>query len=171
MIQTNQVRKKLFQIPNNFYTKENKYAILSTLFGLGYCRYMPGTLASAVTIIVGYLFLYLGNVQFLIFMIITYISLIYACVKLKPAKDYSYIVSDEVIGQLIPMIILKGDFSTPDIILTISIFLLFRLLDIKKVWIVKWFETRFSGAAGIILDDFVAGVLALFIGLLIFIIM
>jgi phosphatidylglycerophosphatase A len=40
-------------------------------------------------------------------------------------------------------------------------FLLFRLLDISKVWPVGWADRRVSGAVGVMLDDLLAGGLAL----------
>jgi phosphatidylglycerophosphatase A len=42
-------------------------------------------------------------------------------------------------------------------------FIAFRCFDILKPFPICWFEKNFSGGAGIVLDDLMAGVLAAFL--------
>lgn len=67
-------------------------------------------------------------------------------------KDPGCIVIDEIAGYLVTM---AGMPMTP-LLLGLG-FLIFRGFDILKPWPVNLFERRFSGGAGVVLDDIVAG--------------
>ena len=63
---------------------------------------------------------------------------------------------DEIVGYLITMV------AAPEGWLPVVIgFLLFRLLDALKPWPISWFDRAITGGLGIMLDDVVAGVIAL----------
>jgi len=38
-------------------------------------------------------------------------------------------------------------------------FIVFRILDILKPWPIKWFDSRYTGGWGIMVDDAVAGII------------
>ncbi len=70
--------------------------------------------------------------------------------------DDPRIVIDEVAGLWLALL------GAPATLLAgASGFLLFRVLDISKVWPVGWADRRVSGAVGVMLDDLIAGGLVL----------
>ncbi|MBT5429224.1 MAG: phosphatidylglycerophosphatase A, partial [Rhodospirillaceae bacterium] len=76
-------------------------------------------------------------------------------------SDPSQIVIDEVSGQLITLM-----FIPLEPMWYLCGFILFRFLDIRKPWPIRWFDTNIKGGAGIMLDDIVAGIFACVILLL-----
>jgi phosphatidylglycerophosphatase A len=75
-------------------------------------------------------------------------------------SDDGRIVIDEVAGQLItltPLLWLGRARSVPWLV---TGFVLFRVLDVWKPGFVGRWERRFSGGAGVMLDDVAAGLLA-----------
>ena len=89
-----------------------------TLFGIGYLKFAPGTLASLITTIILYLiFLYTSqHVQFFLFVIIV-CMFFYSLTAIKSIesqfkkKDPSEIVIDEVVGQSIPIYFFEFNLS------------------------------------------------------------
>lgn len=79
-----------------------------------------------------------------------------ALVRSGAEADPGWVVVDETVGMLIALAALGGAPTLPGLLLA---FMLFRLFDILKPWPVSWAE-RWPGAAGIMLDDVVAGMLA-----------
>jgi phosphatidylglycerophosphatase A len=70
--------------------------------------------------------------------------------------DHPAIVWDEVVGYLITMTAVA-----PGILPTVLGFVLFRLFDILKPWPVSYFDRQVGGGWGVMLDDVVAGLMAL----------
>ena len=89
-----------------------------TLFGTGYLKFAPGTLASLITTIILYLiFLYTSqHVQFFLFVIIV-CMFFYSLTAIKSIesqfkkKDPGEIVIDEVVGQSIPIYFFEFNLS------------------------------------------------------------
>ncbi len=136
--------------------------IFSTFFGVGFAPLAPGTLTSAVIVVLYkvYLFrlawpVYLGILP-LLFVFGAIVSTRYAA-QLK-IEDPHVIVIDEVLGQMIPLFLLKPEWP-----LLAAAFLLFRFFDILKPFPINKVES-FPEGWGIMLDDIVAG---LFAGILI----
>src|SRR5690606_36674134 len=65
------------------------------------------------------------------------------------------VVIDEVAG--IWLALAAADLSLLMILLT---FLLFRFLDIVKPWPIGWLDKKVKGAFGVMIDDYVAGLIA-----------
>jgi len=78
--------------------------------------------------------------------------------KLIGRKDPGCIVIDEIAGYVITMSVVPVQIST-----LVAGFLIFRFFDIVKPAPVKYFETRFTGGAAVVLDDVMAGVLSAFV--------
>ena len=82
--------------------------------------------------------------------------------------DDGRIVIDEIVGQLLtlfPFVFL--DFPAGFLWLVTG-FVVFRLFDVLKLGPVRWAEESFSGGAGVMLDDVLAGIFsALVMGVLI----
>lgn len=70
--------------------------------------------------------------------------------------DYGGIVFDEIVGVLIPFLVLP---ITP--LNLLLVFLAFRLFDVWKPWPIRWLDRRVHGGLGIMVDDLLAGVFAL----------
>jgi phosphatidylglycerophosphatase A len=69
--------------------------------------------------------------------------------------DSSKIVIDEIVGMAIALV---G--FTPTVWNVVVIFLLFRVLDVVKVWPASYCDREMEGGAGVVLDDVVSGVYA-----------
>ncbi|MBI4124601.1 MAG: phosphatidylglycerophosphatase A [Deltaproteobacteria bacterium] len=144
---------------------------LAGFFGLGFVPLLPGTIGSLGAIP---LFLLLAHLNwplyFLTVMAFTFLSL-WICQKALPLfqdtnkpEDPSRIVIDEVAGLLWALGIVRylGLWKPEEGFLWLLLipFVFFRLFDVTKWGPVGWAERRFSGAAGIVLDDVLAGILA-----------
>ena len=85
-----------------------------------------------------------------------YASIKYITQKAKePIGDASWIVIDEWAGLMIASLLcnsVSGFFVA---------FLLFRLFDIWKPWPISWIDKTVHGPHGVMLDDVVAGIIAL----------
>ncbi|WP_457552054.1 phosphatidylglycerophosphatase A family protein [Desulfobacula sp.] len=75
--------------------------------------------------------------------------------KILGEKDPGCIVIDEIAGYVVTMSIVPVNIYT-----LIIGFFIFRFFDIVKLGPVKYFERNFSGGAGVVLDDIMAGVLS-----------
>ena len=145
---------------------KNKLAkIISTIFYIGYSKYLPGTIGSLLAIPTGILILKIGGiVALLIFIfILTLIALfsIEIYIKEHQSSDPKEIIIDEFIGQLIVLIFTS--FSSLAIFIG---FLLFRFFDISKLYPVNKVE-KIRGPIGVLADDIVAGLMTCIIILLI----
>ncbi len=78
--------------------------------------------------------------------------------KILDNRDPGLVVIDEIVGILITMIAVP---ATP---LAMGLgFILFRIFDILKPFPVNFFDQRFHGGLGIMLDDVMAGIYSLII--------
>ena len=130
--------------------------IIATFFGVGYLPLAPGTIASFLMILLYKYYLYTWNWQVylgvivLIFIFGALASSVHAETIKK--QDPRSVVIDEVLGQLI--VLFRMPPAWP---LLIASFLLFRMLDILKPYLIKKSE-NFPRGWGIMMDDVVAGV-------------
>ena len=131
--------------------------MIKALCALGFVGFlpMPGTLASLITAVAiwmnGGLNVFLSAV-----LIILCFVLVAVFVRCFPnAKDPSYVVLDEGAGQTVALL-----FAPCHVVFYILAFVAFRVFDIKKPGYIARCE-RYPGAWGIMLDDVVAGVMAL----------
>ena len=78
-------------------------------------------------------------------------------------KDHRSIVIDELIGiwiALLPVLYL-ADTQKERTVYAIAALLFFRLFDIFKPFPVSYFDENFKNGAGIVIDDLIAGVMAI----------
>ena len=132
--------------------------VAATFFGIGYFPLAPGTFASLLVILVYKYYLcfmkwpiYLAVILF-IFIFGALASSIHAETTKK--EDPRSIVIDEVLGQLIVLFRIPSTWP-----LLIISFVLFRVLDILKPFLIKKSE-NFPRGWGIMMDDVVSGVCA-----------
>lgn len=130
--------------------------IFSTFFGIGFIPIAPGTVASALVVILYKYFLchlpwpFYLTLIFLFFLAGTFSASNYSA-KLKQ-KDPRKIVVDEACGQL--LILFRIPASWVNLLLA---FALFRIFDIIKPYPIKKIE-RFPDGWGIMTDDLVASI-------------
>lgn len=141
----------------------NKFSkITATFFGVGYFPLAPGTVTSAIIVLLYKFFLHRLSwpiyllLFILLFIIGTFVADVYS--RMVKKEDPRTVVIDEAAGQFIALFLLGPQWT-----LCAASFFLFRLFDILKPFPIKKVE-RFPGGLGIMLDDIVA---AIFTGILI----
>tara|TARA_B110000902_G_scaffold252286_1_gene313568 strand:+ start:21 stop:539 length:519 start_codon:yes stop_codon:yes gene_type:complete len=157
----------------------NKIRInLLTMFGVGYLRYAPGSIASFITCLIFYLLWSIFGIKNFFFptcfflLLLTFFS-IFLINKIYPGKDPKEIVIDELIGQSIPLLAwnyvnlsspvwqktLGTFFENHEIEIWIILsFILFRFFDIFKPFPIGFIDKKIKNGFGVMLDDIIAGI-------------
>jgi len=134
------------------------YMALATGFGLGYLPKAPGTWGTLLALPIHYLIVQLplqGYVAAIAIIIVIAVISAGAAEKIMDRPDPGIVVIDEVAGMLIAMIAIPAH---P--LAWLFAFILFRFFDILKPFPVNFFDQRFHGGLGIVLDDLMAGLYA-----------
>jgi phosphatidylglycerophosphatase A len=137
---------------------------LATFFYVGYFPKAPGTFASMFAAALIFIFPTISilwqAILIILLLLIGKFSSAYLEKELN-IEDPQYIVIDEVLGMCIAV------FALPRMVSVIIIgFVLFRIFDIWKPWIIDEIQSVKNGW-GVMLDDLIAGVFALTINYLI----
>ena len=131
---------------------------LSTVFGIGYARFAPGTVASAVALPFAWLISWkLGETALCVASLAVYVIGVWSCGLYAAAtgrSDPSECVIDEVAGHWFACAVAPLSLTAFAIA-----FVLFRFFDITKLWPVSLGE-RLPGGLGIMTDDMIAGALS-----------
>ena len=135
--------------------------IIATGFYSGYLPKAPGTWGSLVGLVLFFLLHTLSLETYLavvasIFLVGTFAA--GEAEKIIDHQDPGLVVIDEIVGILITMIAIP---ATP--LFMVLGFVLFRIFDILKPFPVNFFDQRFHGGLGIMLDDVMAGIYSLII--------
>jgi len=154
-----------------------------TMFGIGYFKYAPGTVASFITCLIFYSLASIDGINqiifpYIIFLIIIFIYSTILIDKIYKKEDSKEIVIDEFIGQSIPLLAISTSnelsiklitfldnissqlgFNWFEIWILIS-FILFRFFDILKPFPINLIDKKIKNSFGVILDDIVAGIFA-----------
>jgi phosphatidylglycerophosphatase A len=146
-------------------------AIIATFFGAGHLRPASGTWASAITVVLAVLAYQAGwalavPAGFVLATVAGFWA-VPRYLAVRGGEDPSEVVIDEVAGQLLALsftVIPLWRHGVPDLMLAAwpgwaVPFLLFRLFDIWKPWLVGRADRR-GDAAGVMLDDLWAGLFA-----------
>jgi phosphatidylglycerophosphatase A len=132
---------------------------VAACFNIGKLPLAPGTWGSAFALLLwfsiidsigNYIFLFLTLILFGLGVIISTIAL-----RLFDHEDPKEIVIDEFVGQWIALL-----FIQKSIVLGLTGFILFRIFDIWKPWIIGRMD-KISGGWGVMLDDVAAGIVSL----------
>jgi phosphatidylglycerophosphatase A len=149
---------------SNFPDLKNPIHFIATLGGIGKIPIAPGTWGSIFAFLV---FIYISHyVDMLIVVILSIPFSIWICEKASinlTEKDHKSIVIDELVGiwiALIPALYLSTQTSRTSYAVFALIF--FRLFDILKPYPVSYFDKNFKNGLGIVLDDLIAGIMAIF---------
>jgi phosphatidylglycerophosphatase A len=135
--------------------------IIATGCYSGYLPKAPGTWGSLVGLVLFFLLHTLSLETYLavvasIFLVGTFAA--GEAEKIIDHQDPGLVVIDEIVGILITMIAIP---ATP--LFMVLGFVLFRIFDILKPFPVNFFDQRFHGGLGIMLDDVMAGIYSLII--------
>lgn len=131
--------------------------------GSGLSPKAPGTMGSLAVLIFIPLWLAVGHTASLIIIAVATLIGIPICGRsatLLGVHDDKSIVWDEFAGQsitLIPLILLDR-FSWLNVLIAFG---LFRLFDIWKPWPIRYLDEEVHGGLGIMLDDILAGLIAM----------
>jgi len=135
-------------------------ALFVTWFGSGWLPWAPGTWGSLAALPFAWVILAYGGgsgtlalASLAIFAIGVWTVEI--ALQATQAKDPSWIVVDEVVGQWLTL--LAAPFS---LVGFAAAFLLFRLFDIWKPWPVRWADRKLGGGLGVMADDVMAAIYA-----------
>jgi phosphatidylglycerophosphatase A len=134
----------------------------ATFFGVGFFPMAPGTITSAIIVLLYKFFLHRLSWPFYLFLFFVLFALgiivsdVYS--RMLKKEDPRTVVIDEAAGQFIALFLLSPQWTICG-----ATFILFRFFDIVKPFPIKKVET-FPGGFGIMLDDIVA---AIFSGILI----
>ena len=140
--------------------------MLATAAGAGYAPIAPGTFGSAVGVALYALLSVLHPLLFALTLTALLFVGIWAAdeaAHVFGTVDDGRIVIDELVGQLLalsPLLIFAGAGANRSLALLGAGFVLFRIFDIWKPGPASWAERRFTGGAGVMLDDVAAGGLA-----------
>ena len=145
-----------------------------SFFGAGFLRPAPGTWGSLAALPAAWIVHMIGGPGLLTIgaLALYYLGVLATKAETQATDDHDpgWIVIDEVVGQwiaLLPVSIgamhtgLPPHYLWPGIL---AAFLLFRLFDIWKPWIIGWADRR-GDAVGVMLDDVLAGIFAAIGGL------
>lgn len=143
--------------------------LIGTVAGVGYLRPAPGTWGSLAALPMAWVLHVLGGFPLLaLATLATFLAGWWATdVLIAGSADHdpSEIVVDEVVGQWIALMPLSFAAWRSGLDVTvlwpgwIAAFVLFRLFDVSKLWLVGWADRR-GDALGVMLDDVIAGTFA-----------
>jgi len=128
--------------------------------GSGLPKKAPGTWGTLASVPVWWLLLQdLALLPYLAVIVVGSVLGVYLCGKTAHdmnLHDHPGIVWDEWIGFWITCIALPAGWPW-----VIAAFALFRFFDIIKPWPIRWLDAQVHGGFGIMIDDIIAGLMAL----------
>jgi len=128
--------------------------------GSGLPKKAPGTWGTLASVPVWWLLLQdLALLPYLAVIVVGSVIGVYLCGKTahdRNLHDHPGIVWDEWIGFWITCIALPAGWPW-----VIAAFALFRFFDIIKPWPIRWLDAQVHGGFGIMIDDIIAGLMAL----------
>ena len=142
----------------NMISLRNPLHFLALGLGIGLVPKAPGTVASLVALL---LYLPLVGSSFLLLCLIIVSSFligIWVCSQTAKdigIEDHSGIVWDEFVGMWLTLLL-----APPGWAWILIGFCLFRTFDILKPWPINWVDRNVKGGLGIMLDDVLAGIMA-----------
>jgi len=133
--------------------------LLAFGLGSGLSRIVPGTLGTLAAVPFYLLLIELPLEIYLVVVALSTFAGVYICgyaAKKLGVHDHGGIVWDEFVGFWITMIAVPHSWQW-----VVAGFVLFRIFDMVKPWPISWLDKHVHGGLGIMLDDVVAGMLAL----------
>lgn len=134
--------------------------LLAFGFGSGAAPKAPGTWGSLAAIPVWYLFAWLPVPLYWLVVVVACVVGVWLCGKTAEdlkVHDHGGIVWDEFAGMWIALALV----APTDFYGVVMAFVLFRIFDIIKPWPISWLDKHVPGGGGIMVDDILAGAMAL----------
>ena len=138
---------------------KNPVHLLAFGFGSGAMARAPGTWGSLAAIPLWYTFSWLPGVAYWAVVAVAFLVGIWLCGRTAhdlKVHDHGGIVWDEFVGMWIVLGLFPGH-----LVGVLLAFILFRLFDVLKPWPINWLDDRLPGGLGIMVDDVVAGFMAM----------
>ncbi|MGR5148859.1 phosphatidylglycerophosphatase A [Photobacterium alginatilyticum] len=138
----------------------NPWHLLATGFGSGLSPIIPGTMGTVAAIPFYLLMVKLPFAAYLVITIVAALVGIIICQKTSDdmgVHDHGSIVWDEFVGFWITMA--AAPVASWEWVLTG--FVLFRFFDMVKPWPISWLDKHVHGGLGIMVDDILAGFMAM----------
>jgi len=128
--------------------------------GLGYVPFASGTFGSLLGVLLYFLLVWLtpslpAQIGILVLAMLGAIWLAGRAEVLLDDHDSGKIVLDEIVGMAIALL----GFA-PTLGNVVVVFVVFRVLDVLKLWPASYFDQKVPGGTGVVLDDVVSGVYA-----------
>lgn len=133
--------------------------LLAFGLGSGLSPKAPGTAGTVAAIPLYLLLAQLPLAAYLLVLVASFALGVYLCGKTSRdlgVHDHSGIVWDEFVGYWITMLAAPAGW-----IWVVLGFVLFRIFDVLKPWPIRWLDEHVHGGFGIMIDDVLAGVMAL----------
>ena len=131
--------------------------IFITFFFVGRIKKIPGTLASLLSLVLGWIILNYTNTYIFLLVIIVYTAISYfytvEYIKTQKDKDPREVVADEVVAMWAILL-----FVPINIQQYILCFVIFRFFDISKIYPINIIEKKYKNAFGIFADDIMAAI-------------
>ncbi|RXJ73110.1 phosphatidylglycerophosphatase A [Veronia nyctiphanis] len=146
--------------PTSHIRLSNPVHLLATGFGSGLSPIIPGTMGTLAAVPFYFLFMQFGWWVLLSAAILGSLVGIYLCGRTSDdmkVHDHGSIVWDEFAGFWITMLLVPS--TQWQVVLTG--FVLFRFFDMVKPWPISLLDRKVHGGFGIMLDDVVAGLMAM----------
>jgi len=144
-----------FILKRGVFLTDKLIKVMATGFGSGLVPFAPGTAGTLVGIPV---YLALSRMSWTLYFVFVVAITLLACYvshqaeRIFDEKDPPRVVIDEIVGFQWTMFLV-----VPTFLHILVGFLLFRFLDILKVFPAGYFQRRLPGGVGIVMDDVVAG--------------
>ena len=149
---------------DDFPNLKNPFHFFATLGGIGKIPFAPGTFGSIFSWLIFIILSHFVNMFYVTFVgIFLSIWICEMASKNLIHKDHRSIVIDELIGiwiALLPVLYL-ADTQKERTVYAIAALLFFRIFDIFKPFPVSYFDENFKNGTGIVIDDLIAGVMAI----------
>ena len=137
----------------------NPVHFLAFGFGSGAAPKAPGTFGTLAAVAIYLLLPEMSTSHYLLFLLLSFAVGVWLCGRTSAdigEHDHGGIVWDEFVGFWLTMLL-----APPGWLWVVLGFVLFRLFDIVKPWPIGWFDRHVHGGLGIMIDDVLAGLMAL----------
>lgn len=137
----------------------NPIHFLAFGLGSGASPKAPGTAGTLAAALIWWLLPSMDLAVYLLFVVLACVAGIWICGRTARdigVHDHGGIVWDEFAGLWITLILVP-----PGIVWLIAAIVLFRFFDIIKPWPISWLDRHVGGGTGIMVDDVLAGLMAL----------
>ncbi len=128
-------------------------------FGSGAAPVAPGTFGTLMAVALYLLLPAMSPLSYAAFVLASFVLGIWVCGRTARdigVHDHGGIVWDEFTGYWLTMFM-----APPGWTWIVLGFVLFRLFDIVKPWPIRWLDRNVDGGLGVMIDDVLAGLMAL----------